>query len=461
MPTEEEEREMGEDHVGEEQDEKGGLRSIERTKLSGAGGVKGQPRSRKRVTQQKQNIARQSRQGRRGKDKGTKKILILLLLIATVILFLLTTVFATARINLTLSSVELPPVDGVFVAIQERAQSKDISYGRRGPYHEVREKAVANVIRERQNTRAEGKAVLRNTNPSGESLELVNRTRLQSESGQIYRLVGKEVIPGGKTVNGIFVPGEKQVKIEADGIGKKYNIQEKGARLSIPGLVKYKEFADTHAITETGIIGGFSGERLIPNAEEEESARRQLQQEIEKKLRDDLTQSIANNSLAERIVFEDGVFVEFESLESIQKDDAVMVRERGTLHAISFRETELAALLAKYAPAAAKLNIPPSRAETKDLSIEIEKGEEFDFKSSLEFRFRLKGSATLFWDIDEALFLTDIAGKTRSEAQEIIGTEYPQIQEGLLGISIFPAWRNTLPSNKSKIETEIQHASIR
>lgn len=376
------------------------------------------------------------------------------MLIVVAVLFLLTTVFSTARIDLTLSSIDLElPIDGMFTAIREPAQSKDISYRRLPPFEEIREASISDVTRERQSTRAEGIVVVYNVNPSGEDLDLINRTRFVSEDDRQWRFVGKQTIPGGKTKGGVFVPGSKEVKVEGDSVGSKYNLLEVGTRLTAPGLAPYREFADTHAITKTKIVGGFSGERFIPDATEEANARQRIRRDIEKVLRDSLAQSIANNSLSERVVFDGGVSVKFESLENKQNNDAVLIREKGTLYAISFRQAELASLLVKYTPSSAQLALP-TRVEVKDLSMEIGKSDDFDVVSSTEFSFRLSGTAKLFWDVDEALFLSDIAGKTRSEVKDIIAREYSQVEK-INSFTIFPAWRTSLPGNRNKIQVTV------
>ena len=462
-----EEEEMNEETQPTEEGDEGKseskkLRSIERSNLRG---VQGRPAAAKKrrstkttKTAQKRSTSKQTTQERpkrQQKSNAGKKAAIFFTLVAIIILFLLTTVFATARLNITLSSVEVS-VDGVFHAVREPAQSKDISYQRLGAFEATEKMPITNGTRERQNTRAEGTVILYNINPSGESLDLINRTRLQSESGKIYRLIGKNIIPGGKTVGGKFVPGSKEVKIEANDFGNDFNLPDIGTQLSVPGLAKWKEFSGTYATTSSKIVGGFSGERFIPDQEEAAKIREQLQRDIEKNLRDELAQSVANNSLSERIVFEEGIFIEFESLGEEQDCKQEMICEKGTLYAVSFRETELAALLAKYAPASIQ-SVLPSRIEAKDLSMKIEKSDEFKIVSSTEFSFRMSGSAKLFWDIDIPLLTSDITGKNRKEVGDILTNEYPQVIQ-YESPNIFPAWRNTLPANKEKIEIEIKHA---
>ena len=435
------------------------LRSIERSNLRGAQKRTSTKKRQPVKTVRRRSVSKQGTQGqaRRKKKSGAgKKAAIFFTLVAIITLFLLTTVFATATLDLTLATAEVS-VDGVFQAVREPAQSKDITYLRLGVFEATQKAPIEEGTWELQNARATGTVMLYNTNPSGESLDpLINRTRLQSESGKMYRLIGTHVIPGGKTVNGKFVPGSKEVKIEADNFGDDYDLPNKGTRLSIPGLAKYKGFANSYALTTEKIVGGSSGEILIPDPAEEAKIREHLRRNIEKEVRDKLAKSV-NNSTSERVVFEEGIFIEFTSLK--RKDEGCeeqMICEKGELYAISFRETELAALLAKYTSSPVQ-TVPPARIEAKNLSMSIEKSDEFEIVSSTEFSFRLSGTAKLSWDIDTALLTSDIKRKNRKEVADILTNEYPQVIQHKTP-SIFPAWRNTLPANEKKIEVTVRYS---
>ena len=435
-----------------ENEQNGGLRSIERSNLSGA---KSRGVTKRKVIRKKTESER-PRRGR--KHTSWKKYGIIVAVVFIIVFVLMSTMFASARLEVTLASAEVT-IDGVFSAIREPAQSADISYGRLGPFEETRSAQITDITRERQNTYAEGVITVYNTNTSGEKLDLVNRTRFQATDGRIYRLSGKQIIPGGKTVGGEFVPGRKEVRVVADSIGDRFNLEKKGTRLSIPGLQKYKEFADSYAITETKVVGGFSGERLIPNKEKEKVERERLRKEIEKVLKQTLEQALETNTLAKKVVFDDGKFISFESLENEQNENGVTIKEKGILHAATFREAELAALLGKSGGALSNVpgGVKPNSANTSGLTMEII-GDEVDIsKNTTEFDFRLKGNAKLFWSVDEVLLLGDIEGKKQEEAQKLILGQYPQV----IRIDTFetsPFWRSSVPGSKAKIEFKVEYA---
>ena len=434
--------------------ENNGLHSIERSNLRGA---RSRSRSAKKVSSRrarKSDRPMRSEKPRPSRRRGgmMRKLIIIVVAVIGVGVFLISTVFAKTTFELTLATADIS-VDGRFSAIREPAQSADISYSKQGPYSEIREATVTDITRERQNTRASGTITVHNMNKSGERLDLINRTRFQTADGRIYRLIGKQTIPGGKTIGGEFVPGKREVKVESDAVGDRFNLEEKGVRFSIPGLAKYKEFSETYAISKTTIIGGFSGERFIPNSEEDAKKREQLRREIEVALREKLAQALETNTLTDRIVFSDAVFIEYESLENNQTDSGVVIREKGVLNAISFREADLARLLTKFTTATTPKNESPKKVvgANTSLLLKMDAGEDFDIESSTEFGFSLSGSASLKWEIDEALFVSDVAGSSRSEAEAILLERYPQVVQ-VNTFDIFPLWRTSIPTNRNKIE---------
>ena len=259
-------------------------------------------------------------------------------------------------------------------------------------------------------------------------------------------------------MNGEFVPGRKEVKVVADRIGTEFNIREKGERFSIPGLAKYKEFSKSYAVSSSEIVGGFRGERFIPDPVEEERARERLRKEIRAVLEDKLVETLNTNTFSQSIVFDAGKFITYNSLENEQTEDGVILKEQGTLHAVSFRENDLAALLAKAGDVSndALKKANPVNVNVTNLNMEMVADKEFDVISSTEFEFRLSGNARLFWGIDKVLLLGHIKGKNKAEVDAIRFDRYPQIVR-IDTFSIFPFWRSTLPNNTGKIDVTVGH----
>ncbi len=443
-----------------EGDTKRGLRSIERTGL----------RSTTRRNRSNDTNGLPPRPDRRDQHARRKinRLISIIIIVVVIIVVALSTTFSSARVNVTLASATVA-VDSstVFEATLAPSRMGDLPYHVSAPIRFNKETTITDVNRETRHEKSSGTITVYNTNTSGETLDLVNRTRFKTSDGRIYRTTSRQSVPGGKTVGGEFRPGTKDVDIEADalgapGNGSQYDINEIGKRLSIPGLAKYKEDANSYALTKTKISGGFSGEILVPNEAARESAIERLQQEIEQVLRVRLEDALKTNTLGtERVVFEDGIFITFEELEETQTDTAVVLNLRGTLYAIEFRKKDVATLLAryvteKYATTSGDTILPDSIAEeTLTIAISGSNEDNFDVAKSQQFSFSLAGSATILWDINNITFLESISGKKEGEVRSIIRTQYPQVVT-VNDITIFPFWISTMPSTKAKITLEKQ-----
>ena len=420
-----------------EEETHNGIRSIEKTSMRRKRGTNGPSKPMKRkVVRRKSGV-------------NPVRLIIFAIVIIVIAVILVSTVFQKGTINIALAKVNTK-IDGVFTSSREPSRSGDLTYLVRGPYSKELSAEISNVSREPKYTKAQGTITVYNTNTSGEDLQLVNRTRFLSSDNKLYRLTKRETIPGGKTLGGKFTPGSKEVKIEADETGDTFNLSNSGERFSIPGLAKYKEFSTSYATSETPVIGGFGGVRLIPDEDEEEKARERLRNDIRDDLKTTLRQALVDDSRTDRVVFDELIFIEFEPQEDEQKENTVIVKEKGVLRAVSFRESELASILATSA-AGSPTGVSPERLEVKGLTIVMQESEDFDVEKSKEFSFRLSGDTTIYWGVDDVLLIDDIGGKKKNDVRDTILESYPQITE-VKELKIFPIWKSTFPTKRSKVD---------
>lgn len=103
------------------------------------------------------------------------------------------------------------------------------------------EEEQGDIIGPEVNTVQQSQGVAVIHNPSGKDLSLVNRTRLVSPDGRIYRLVGTGFVPAGKKIRVIIETDHAHFDLGA------------GVKLSIPGLSRSEEFKDVYAITQENI----------------------------------------------------------------------------------------------------------------------------------------------------------------------------------------------------------------
>ena len=288
-----------------------------------------------------------------------KRIFMLLFLVIGVIILIISTIFTSTLVKV--ESEQHPfAISGTFKAVRSPLVGEDISYTLKGPISIDIEKTIEAKKQTRQITKAQGKVILHNTHPKGEPLDLINRTRLVFESEvneldpsgkgdckliRCWRLKGPETIPGGKQKGGEFVPGTKEVTVVADKSGKNYNVDKINSRFIIPGLKNYKSFSDTYAKSSSVIVGGFEGIKYVAEDDVYLDAEKYLKTEIQNRLTKDLYDSIEKLESHPEIVFEDGLFIEYQKTKEKQGNEEVTLSQKGILRAVAFKEIHIAELI--------------------------------------------------------------------------------------------------------------------
>ena len=439
------------------------IRNIERSPVRGVYHSRGRKSKERRMgDHRRKELSEKRRRRSRGSNKSfIIKIVFLVIVIVSILVFVMSTTFASAKVEIRLKTADIT-VDGVFNSTREPSLEGDVSYSTSGPFTSAQTATLSSVREEPNFSKAEGRVTLYNTNLSGAVLDLINSTRLQTEDGRIYRLKRAIDVPGGKDVDGEFQPGTIVVSVEADEFGTEYNLTEGGVRFSIPGLARFEAFKDSYAISNGPIVGGFAGKKYIPDEDEESEARERLRAQIEENLKQKLDESIKNNEFSNRVIFDDLIFISFKEIENEQVGESdVIIKEEGVLNAITFREKDLSDLLVQFSDES--VDVPTSGLDVNALAVEVDSetkaeiSETFENNSGFaeEISFRLSGNTTIYWDVDELLFFTDVKGKNEEEVQSIIDTDYPQV-ESVRQIRISPFWRSTIPNSRSKLNIEIE-----
>lgn len=399
------------------------------------------------------SVHKVKRSVQRRKNRIIFRLSLFIIIVVAAILFIVTTALGKAEITLELSTIDVS-IDGTFTATRE-ITTEDISFRKFGPITEKAQKGIPAVDSVIETERAEGTITVFNTNPSGEGLTLVANTRFQTSDGRIYKTPTAVNIPGGKTVGGKFVSGERDISVRADEDGDGYNITNSNERFTIPGLNKSGPYSDTYALSKTSIIGGFKGERLIADSDTEEEVRFLLQTGIQEQLMSRLRGDIKNFDPVNWIVFDSMISVSFKELKNEQQENSILVGEEGVLYAVGLREDDLAELIARNTISSETGDEYPNSLTIEDIEILIDSIDELDFANDTSISFRVTGNPTLSWDIDEILLFNDIKGQNEAGVRDIIAKNYPQAL--LKRVDIFPFWVNTIPENRRKVNFAFEY----
>lgn len=304
-------------------------------------------------------------------------------------------------------------------------------------------KKVPATRREEIEEKASGKIVIFNDFNSL-SQRLIKNTRFETPEGLIYRINKSVVVPGQKTEGGETVPGSIEVTVYADEAGDKFNIGL--TDFTIPGFKGSPRFDDFYARSKTTMTGGFIGEKLTASSEDLAQAKT----EIHKELRKQLMNEASSQKPDEFYLFEDTIFIEFESIGSVESGDEVEITEKATLYGVLFNKEKFAGHIAENTIAA----FDDESVEISDISTLIikvlDKTDSRPWEEE-EFEFTVEGSVHIVWTFDEERLKEDLAGRAKVALPTIL-SGYPSINKA--EVVLRPFWKRSFPDKVGKIKIE-------
>ena len=358
-----------------------------------------------------------------------------------IILFLLFSFLFTGAQIVTFPKHEKVVVNGDFIASTDKALSS-LSY-------EImtlelsQSRTVAATGREEVSLKASGKIVIYNDYNTAKQ-RLIRNTRFETPLGLIYRINESIVVPGQTVEGGKTIPGSIEVTIYADEPGENYNIGL--TDFTIPGFKGAPQFEHFYARSKSSLTGGFVGEQLVMEESEEERARDELRAELSEKLLSETFSQVPEGFL----LFEDAVFVEFESEPTTEQNGSAVLAEKAVLYGVLFERKSLAKYIAKNTLAGFDdSSVALIGPETLSLTA-LDKGDMRPWEMDT-FTFSLIGNTTLVWLYDEEKLKNDLVGRDKGAIHTIL-SGYPSIERA--EVIIRPFWRRSFPDTVEDIKIE-------
>jgi hypothetical protein len=304
-------------------------------------------------------------------------------------------------------------------------------------------KEIPATGREEIEEKASGKIVVFN-NFSSSSQRLIKNTRFETPEGLVYRINKSVTVPGQKKENGETIPGSVEVTVYADEVGDKYNTGL--TDFTIPGFEGSPQFDGFYARSKTIMTGGFVGEKLTADPDDIKKAREEMQTELKKQLMNEAFSQKPD----EFYLFEDTIFVEFESEGSSEKGDEVEVKEKATLYGVLFNKEQFARYIAENTIAA----FDDESVEISDISaLTIKVSDKANARpwEDEEFEFTVDGNVHIVWTFDEEKLKDDLAGRAKAALPTIL-SGYPSIDKA--EVILRPFWKRSFPDKVEKIKIE-------
>ncbi|OGD70415.1 hypothetical protein A3I18_02830 [Candidatus Campbellbacteria bacterium RIFCSPLOWO2_02_FULL_35_11] len=272
---------------------------------------------------------------------------------------------------------------------------------------------------------------------------LVINTRFETSNGLIFRIPKSVTVPG-KTVDasGKTIPGSIVVTVFADETGEEYNVGL--SDFTVPGFKGTDRYSKFYAKSKTPMSGGYSGKMKVVSDDESKVLVEQMKTDLTKELKEKIYAQVPEGF----VLYDGGIYLNFEQKDNIDQGDSVKIVEKGVLTAVIFDKN----LLSNYIADSVISDTERGNVEIvniEDLNFEILEKDYVDLSQDEEFDFSMNGEAHFAWVIDEEKLKNDLSGQPKKNVPTII-SGYKGINNA--EVSLSPFWRRSLPKNIDRIE---------
>lgn len=359
--------------------------------------------------------------------------------IAVIVVGLMSTVFHTAHVNVTLMEWK-SDISGSYVA----GGDSTLAYT---PV-KVTSQATRTVPATGSidaSDRASGTVVISNSY-SAKPQRLITNTRFESVDGKVYRIHAPVSVPGYTTRNNQKIAGSIEAVVYADQPGDTYN--QDTATFKLPGLKGTNQYDVITAVSKGSISGGFIGKRATVEKSVRDQAIADMKAELDRTLREKILSAAPPAS----IVLGDSINIRYvERPDAAEGTNATLAMD-GTASAPGFPGEALARELGTKANVPS--DVPVSLVNQTELQFALISGA--DVESGGPISFTLSGMSHLRAVFNERAFSEDLAGKTKAEANQVQGS-YKGISSTAT-ISVRPFWLSSLPKNPERISVAVKGA---
>jgi len=268
---------------------------------------------------------------------------------------------------------------------------------------------------------------------------LVEKTRLLSSDGKLFRLTSRIVVPSAKSVGGKLEPSYIEADVIADEAGREYNIEP--TRFTIPGFQGSPRYEKFYGVSKEKFTGGARGKGKIVLAEDIQKAQEDLSnatfEELRSRLNDELPGGIKLIAEASQI--------KVAKLESSAKPgdggDTFRVSISAELSALIFDELYIKDLVSKKfsGEEANELSKP-----IYDMTYEVKRA---DYANG-ELTLRVHGARNIGASIDTLALKRDLLGKNADEVKKKI-LSLEGVEEAK--VKFWPFWVRRIPAKIDRL----------
>lgn len=292
-------------------------------------------------------------------------------------------------------------------------------------------------------TKAKGTAVIYN-NYSSVAQTLVAGTRLSDSHGLIYRTSTTISVPGKKTS-----PGSIEVAIVADVAGANYNatVADLKGDYKIVGYKGTPKYDGFYARLKTDLTGGFSGNKMIIEADTQKAATTALQADLRERLLAKLKSAVPPGF----ILYDSAFTIEYVNQEPVMKENSSAdIGMRAVAYAAIFKADSFIKSIAGK-----EIQKFPSDTYTVEgdgkLEFKVSNIKDFSIKKGTPMIFTLKGPISIIGTFSETKLKDELKGIELKASNAVFG-KYTAISNAYALIT--PFWMRSFPNSAEKIILE-------
>ncbi len=272
---------------------------------------------------------------------------------------------------------------------------------------------------------------------------LVANTRFVSADGKLFKLVKKEVVPGGTYDNGKLVPGSIDVEVQAAEAGEDYNIGP--STFSVPGLAGTPKYTAFYGKSFKPMSKGFKGEAAKITSSDIENAKNVLANKLKEESRNFLKNTtpkdftLLDETISQEVTKENpSVGVNSEAKSFILQTE---IKSEG----LAFKKSDMDSFVKNIISS----NMAKDKKfQEESLQIKFSAKNKESSKVVLDLEIRIK----IYPNLDLTEIRKALSGKS---LQEVKGFLSDQSQITKVEVKSSPFWRKKIPKNIEQLEVII------
>ncbi len=376
-------------------------------------------------------------------DTSKIKILFILSFIFS-ILFLVGTIFHSSRVTISPKEENIDFKNKIFNADKKDFVDFEIMIAGL-----KKEKTIILTDAKEVSNKASGSIVLFNEF-STKNQTITAGTYISDHEGKTYKTNKTVSIPGYKKINNKIIPGQIEIGITSFLAGENYNgTPEKFYINSFKGTTKYGKI---YGKLKDPLVGGKQG--LVYYLNEED--KNKIKEIAENSFKQDLFKQVQSLTPDKYVLYKGATNFEYKFDESILSENPeTKIEIEGKLSAVllkedSFRENIIKQMLPDVKKEdMSKINL----GNINNLDFSFGNNNEIIKKDMSRFSFIINGSLKAVWNPDQDKIKKELASIKKEDSSVIFRSN---IGISKASLRIFPFWKNTNPSNPSKIYIKIK-----